>query len=606
LLVAIAFLGLFIVVFERRMPSEGLAVLKEEPLLPIDVEAITRLSVVTRDFKADCVARNGKWRLVRPVETRADAAAVTRILEALNRTVQEEVINVERQTQRGLSLASFGLDVPRARLFVGTEQHQDEVVIGGEVPLTKQVYVMLGASPDVVAASGDIEGAIPLSLDGLRDRAVIPAAFKRISRMEIKHAEGFVQLVFRGGEWRIQQPQEGRADGAAVERLIGDLRQLSMESFGGESLVSDPVSYGFGQDEAVLQVSVWQEGSQEPIELVVGKDKQDKPDLVYARVSDMGAIGLLRKELIAPLMVGVESLDDRRLCDAIPSEVVSVVLRDGETKLVMERQDGGGWVITDPFRRRADAVAVGGLLRRLCNIQAEPVTGLAATNVMLQMNTAVTWRVELSTVPVSNKVTTGMSTEVTPGGAWTYLVATNAGDGSCVVYHEEAHQVLRIRLSDFPGIAAGGEVMPVVNALQYMDRKLLDLDSSKVRRLTLMYDGVEESVVRDAQGRWAADSPPEAKVSDEGVTSVLQGASELRAERVESALVTNLAFYGLGEKATRLTIGLSGSGGIQKTVVLGATTVDGNVYAALQGQDVVFVLRKDMAAALMRRLVVGQ
>jgi hypothetical protein len=53
-----------------------------------------------------------------------------------------------------------------------------------------------------------------------------------------------------------------------------------------------------------------------------------------------------------------------------------------------------------------------------------------------------------------------------------------------------------------------------------------------------------------------------------------------------------------------LTLGLSGAEGIQKTVVIGAETADGNVYAALQGQDVVYVLRKETADALVRSLVI--
>jgi hypothetical protein len=605
LLVAIGVIGLFIVVFERRLPSGRLAVLNAQPLLQVDVASVTRLSVTTPEFKVDCVARNGKWTLVRPVETRADAAGIRRILESLNRTVREEVISVERQTKRGLSLASFGLDVPRARLRVGSEQHQDEVVIGGGVPLTKQVYVMLDQSPEVVAVSRDVEGAIPASLDALRDRGVIPASFKRISRLEVKHSTGFVQLVFRGGEWRLQQPQDARADGAAVERLIGGLRRLSVESFGKESSVFDPVAYGLGRDEAVLQIAVWQEGGVDPIELTVGKAKQDTPDMVYANVSDMGAVCLLKKEFIQPLMVNAEDLRDRRLCDATPSDVVAVELRDGEKKLVMQRQAGVGWMITDPLRMRADMAAVGGLLRRVCGVQAEALTGLAASNVVAQMSTSAIWRVVLSTAPLTNAPVEGSQGVAVPGTTWSYMVAPNPESGACAVYHEESKQVFRIGMNDFPGRLPSGGAAPVADALVYMGRRVLDVDASKVRRITVSREGIEESVVRDSQGRWTADSPPEAAVSDEAVAGVLRALIDVQAERVESASVTNPAAYGLGERAARLTIGLSGAGGIQKTVVIGSEAPDGNVYASLQGQDVVYVLRKDRASSLIRKLVVG-
>lgn len=595
---AIGVLGLFIMLFERGAPGGRLAVLTEQPLLHIDAAAVTRLSVATPEFKAECVARNGKWQMVRPVETRADAAGVRRILESLGRTVRKEVISVEQQTRRGLTAGSFGLDAPRARLNVGSDERQDEVVIGGAVPLMRQVYVMTGQSLDVLAASSDVEGAIPASLDALRDRAVLPAWFERISRLEIRHPAGFVQLTFRGGEWRIQQPQDARADGAAVERLIGVLRRLSVEAFSSEPSSADPAAYGFGRDEAVLQISVWQEGIPEPVEVTMGKAKQDNPDLVYARVSDMGVMCLLKKECIPPLTVTAGALRDRRICDAVPSAVTAVVLRDGEKKLVMQRQAGEGWMITDPLRVKADTALVGGFLRRLCMIQAEPADGVAASNLVFQMSTSATWRVVVSTAAPTNAPAAGSQAVAAPGTTWSYVMATNAQNGTRVVYHEEARQVFRIGTGDFPGN------MPVADALVYMDRRVLNVDPGKVRRLTVVRGGVEESVVRDAQGRWSADSPPDAKVADAAVSVVLRALSEIQADRVESASVTNPASYGLGDRAARLTVGLSGAGGIQKTVAVGGETADGKVYAALQGQDVVFVLPKETAAALIQKLVV--
>ncbi len=604
LLAAIGILGLFIVMFERGSTGGRLAAMPDQPLLNLDVASVTRLSVSTPGVKAECVMRNGKWHLVRPVDTRADAAGVRRLLESLSRTVRKEVISVEQQTRRGLTPASFGLDSPRARLQVGSEERQEEVVIGSEVPLTKQVYVRMGQSEDVVAASRDVEGAIPATLDVLRDRAVIPGWMERISRLEIKHQAGFVQLVFRGGEWRIQQPEAARADGAAVERLIGVLRRLTVESFGLEATVADPVAYGLGRDEAVLQVSVWQEGGVEPIELTVGKTKQDTPELVYARVSDMGMIGLLPKSCIPALTVTAELLRDRRLCDAVPSQVASVVLRDGEKKLVMQRQAGEGWMITDPLRARADVVLVGGFLRRMCELRAEPVGGVEASNLVSQVSTSATWRVVLATKPVTNAPVGGSQAGVGTGATWSYVVATNAQAGTRVVYCEELREIYRIAANDFPGVLPGGKQVPVADALVYMDRRVLDVDPANVRRITVARDGMEESVVRDAQGHWTADSPPDAKVMDDSVAGVLRVLSVMRADRVESASVTNPAAYGLGERAARLTLGLSGTGGIQKTLTVGSETADGKVYAALQGQDVVFVLPKATVAGLIRRLVV--
>ncbi len=601
LAVVVCCLGLFILVFERGMPQGSLGALAESSLLRLDEDAVTRLSVTTVDFTFECALRNGRWRMLSPLATRADAAMIRRMLDALRSSVRREVIDLPRQKQRGLTPASFGLDVPRARVNVGTEQKQEEVFIGSPVPLSDQVYVMLEKGGSVIAASRDIEGVIPAGLDLLRDRMVMPADFGKVVRLEVKHAGGFLQLAFRGGEWRLQQPQEARADAAAVERLIGVLRGLRVEQFVSESAYADPVAYGMGREDAVLEISAWQDGRAERIDLTVGKVKEDSPGLVYARVGDMGGICLLAAGEVSRLAVRADSMLDRRLCDATPAEVASLVLRDGEQKLVLQRQGAEEWMIAEPLRARADASRVGGTLKRLCSLQAEPLLGDAVTNAMAVLSTSAVWRVVLSTIPAVAGTTNGAAAAELPAGrTWSYVFLKDAAGGWRWVLDEASRQVSRVKPTDFPDGVWSGAAEEV---LGYMDRTVLDVDPANVRRFVRSGEGVEESVVRDAAGRWTAESPPEARVQEDVVAGLVAMIRDIKAVRIESAAATHLAEYGLTEGASRLTVGLAGAGGIQKTLVFGAATKDENVYATVRGQDVVFVLRRETVAALTRKLV---
>lgn len=604
LAVVVCALGLFILVFERGMPQGSLGALAESSLLKLNPDAVTRLSITTADFSVECALRGGRWRILSPVATRADGAVIRGILDALRRSVRREVIDLPHQKQRGLTPASFGLEAPRARIQVGNEQKQEDVFIGAPVPLSDQVYVMLERGGSVIAASRDIEGSVPAGLNPLRDRQVIPADFGKIVRLEIKHPGGFLQLALRGGEWRLQQPQEARADGAAVERLIGTLRGLRVEDFLSESAFADLVAYGMGREDAVLEISAWQDGRPERIDLTVGKVKEDAKELVYAKVGDIGGICLLPAEPVSRLAVRADSMRDRRLCDATPAEVASLVLRDGERKLVLQRQGAEEWTIADPIRARADSGMVGATLKRLCSMPAEPLPGAAATNAMSLMATSAAWRVVLSTAPAGAGSTNAAGAgEVPAGRSWSYVFLKEPVEGWRLVLDEGARQVSRVKPADFPGGMWSGESGDQTQLLAYMDRKVLDVDPANVRRLVRSGEGVEESVVRDAAGRWAAESPPEARVSEEAVVALVGILHDIRAVRIESAAATNLSVYGFSDGASRLTVGLAGSGGIQKVLVFGAATKEGDVYATVRGQDVVFVLRRETVAALTRKLV---
>jgi len=326
---------------------------------------------------------------------------------------------------------------------------------------------------------------------------------------------------------------------------------------------------------------------------------------VYARVSDMGGICLLPKDVVDRLAVSADSLRDCRLCDATPAAVQSLVLRDGERKLVFRRQAAEEWMITDPVRARADAGKVGGILRQVCGLAAEPLSGVAASNAVAQMATSAAWRVVLSTAQAGAAATNGAAAESAAAGrTWSYAVAREVAGGWRTVLYEEGLQALRVRAEDFPGgLWEEGAGSPA-DALAYMDRRVFYVEPANVRRLTLAGGGVEESVVRDAAGRWTAESPPEAKISEESVSELMRLLNEVRAVRIEAMAAGDPAKYGLADRASRLTIGLAGAGGIQKTLVFGAATPDGNTYAAIRGQDVVFVLRRETVAALTRKLVV--
>jgi hypothetical protein len=88
------------------------------------------------------------------------------------------------------------------------------------------------------------------------------------------------------------------------------------------------------------------------------------------------------------------------------------------------------------------------------------------------------------------------------------------------------------------------------------------------------------------------------------VKDVLFHIANLRSIRIESHNPESLAPFGLDQSAVRLTLGLSGDGGIQKTVIMGFRSRTDGIYAMVQGQDVVFVLEKGLADLLSRDLVV--
>ena len=172
------------------------------------------------------------------------------------------------------------------------------------------------------------------------------------------------------------------------------------------------------------------------------------------------------------------------------------------------------------------------------------------------------------------------------------------------MFGEEAGAIYKVSSDDLSKMWRRLAAHPVfADPLAYMDCLMLDLNPQQVRRITLTREGREETVTSGLDGSWTVDSPPGGQVVEGAIPSLLTMAANLQAERIETLVTTNLASFKLNEAAIRVTFGLSGSSGIQKTVLIGDGDGRKGVYSMIQGQDVVFVLKKETTEAFVRPLV---
>lgn len=607
LLVCVVLTGLFIVVFEKSSDQAVRTLPLNSPLLHFRPELITRLSLSSGSNAVDCVRRDGAWFLTRPLETRADAARISRVLDAVFRARRQEIVDPARREKRRLTLASFGLEPPRARLVLGTEAYTDEILLGDEAPLGNLVYLLLNDEKDVVGATLALPAVLPLVPDEFRDRAVFPVSVKQAIRLEVKHAEGFFQLALKDGIWRIQQPFDARADADRVERLWRVLESLKIEGSREAAAQADPAAYGLGTDEAALQVSVWTEGRREPLVVTVGKARQDNPALLFAKISDMEALCEVSRDILSLQSVQAASLRDRRLCEADLSAVQYLMLRDDDSKVVMEKAATGLWMITEPLRAPANARTVGALLKAVSVLQGEEVRGGQPGSTIPPEVEGLPCRLVVASQAPGNTLTNAPGTVSEVPASWSCRMNwPGSGTASNLVYVEEARMLYQVpaeSLAKFWRKVAGHDRPVFADPLAYMDCRMLDVVPQQVRRITLVRQGREETVTSGQDGAWSVDSPPEGQIVEGAIPALLALASDLQAERIHSVVSTNLAPYKLDESAIRVTFGLSGAGGIQKTVLVGGTDGRDGVYAMVQGRDVVFVLKKDVATAIVRSLV---
>jgi Domain of unknown function (DUF4340) len=96
-------------------------------------------------------------------------------------------------------------------------------------------------------------------------------------------------------------------------------------------------------------------------------------------------------------------------------------------------------------------------------------------------------------------------------------------------------------------------------------------------------------------------STTEGEVPDtDRIDFIVNAVAKLVALRFVEEDPRDLVQYGLHEPARQLTLGLSGAAGINKVLLIGARSGEFELFAMIQGTDVVFTLPGDLVEMLFK------
>ncbi len=585
LLVAVLFTGAFyaFVVFRDRASSSG-SPAEGVLLLKLDPDTTDLLKVETAAWQVECRKVKGHWRLVSPLQGAADVGVVERILVELSLLPREEVATPAQIRLRGLTLTSYGLDAPSARITVRSGSALPvTVLVGALAPFPSSLFVKRVDEPDVITTRTNILAALPRDVVLFRDRRLFEGDVGSVVRVDLERRNGgFVQMALENGEWRIRQPFADRADGLRVQALLRDLLATEVEDvISAEHL--DPAAYGLGPDAVESTLTIWMSGEETGTRVELGRAADPGHRRVCARIGGTGPILVADTNLFGLLSFRGQDFRDRSRLRFDPDAIRGVSLEAGELRMAARRAEGVLWQLTEPIQARGDAERIRTFLNGLTGLMAtgfEEGAGLLVEAPPLCQ--ARLWTGDVS--PTSSPAASGLTLRVL--GAVSGEDRYRADTGTGVVFFVAGAEVRRI---------FGPE--PFWEPLRFRDREMLSLNRESIKRITLTRGEVEQRVDRDDKGRWLAHDGR--AVRNEAVESMAGAAAALRAIRLENPDPGRADGYGFQTPAARIGFGLGGGEGIQKTLIIGLSDAEGNRYVQVQGQDLLFLISPAMAEILM-------
>ena len=279
------------------------------------------------------------WRIVAPIEARADEAALEALVGRL--TTLRALRTV---TPDGGDGATFGLAPPSTRLELSREGGASLALeLGARNEFDGSSFARIAGTPRVFSIDAATRKALELGLDALRDRRVVPARDTEITSLALTSPTNRWTLRRDGPKrWRLDQPGSLRADTAAVRVVLFAATDWRGQRVAAES--GDPAAFGIGAPDGTRLVFGLLDGRS--IEVEVGW----KDGKVYVRPDGAATIWEVSAGFLPRLDVPAEGLVDRTALGFDRDAVREWKLEAGAEVFVVQRKPGAeaGWQLLQP------------------------------------------------------------------------------------------------------------------------------------------------------------------------------------------------------------------------------------------------------------------
>ncbi len=373
-IVGIVFLGLlgFVYFYEIKGGEERKeAAEKAKELLSFSEHEANRLELDHGDTLVVLEKESSKWQLKAPIKAMADQDAVERLLNNLQESERERVIEDSVQVVADANLAAkYKLDTPRLKVVLGTSSGtSDTLFFGGDSPTERFTYVQqAGSNPQIFTVRAWRYDNLAKGIFDIRDRRVL--IFDSAEVEEIRLSDGKTVLAKNeSGEWHLQAPVQALADADQITNLLSSLSNAKAEGF--------PVEESA---DAVLDNYGLNEGKRTTISLLVGADRAEKRlhlgdeyigGLYFANDMSRRPIMLVDSTVAANLTKTGDELRDKKICRFEKDLIDKIEVLRAVDALVAQKDTADVWHLVSPPERKAKSWRLNTLVSDIADIEVE-------------------------------------------------------------------------------------------------------------------------------------------------------------------------------------------------------------------------------------------
>jgi len=205
--------------------------LRDKALVKFDRDKVTGIEVNADGKTVEFTKSGNDWRMVKPLDTRADFSAVEGLIGRLE-SAQMKSIAPEAS---GGDLKKYGLDKPSVSANIHLGSARATVLLGGKGD--SGVYARDGSRPDVMTVDNSLVDDLKKPADDYRKKDVFD--FRAFNATKVELTRNSQTVVFERvkgqdnapDKWRRVSPNPGDPDTRKVETLLAGLADMRATAF---------------------------------------------------------------------------------------------------------------------------------------------------------------------------------------------------------------------------------------------------------------------------------------------------------------------------------------------------------------------------------------
>lgn len=562
---------------------------RSKDVVEINKDKVSKIELVLQEKRVLCEKKDKIWRLLSPVEDRADPDTLKEIVDKIDELKKESFV---RDNVKDFS--EWGLDKPayKIALWTGAQQASVEILLGKKTD--SRLYAMTRGTPSIYTVKDDILDKIDKDLKEFRDPKLERFTKDDVTQISIECEDKSV-LLHRDNEdqdWKMTKPEEMEADDDEGDDFLDDLSDLDIEDWV-EDKPKDLAKYGLDKPWATITLT---EGGKVKEEngkktqptpstqktIIIGKSKDDKTR--YAKRKDEPNIFLVKSEDLKALPKGYLAFISKEIFDFSTSDVKKITLeRDG--KLLIAKREEDSWNLLSPVKAKADKSNIDDILWDLDDLEAEEMVSTDTSKLkdygLEKPSVKITLLLEEEQEEEKKKVEKEL----------TLLVGKKTDDDNYYAL-------------DKNGKYNGKYIFTIADYIyddlkeELKDRTIADFSASDATQLILTYPDLK-IVCEKKDDKWTIKEPPDKKADSSKIKDIIDTLHDLKCERYVQYQARDLAKYGLDKPQLTVTCKVEDK---EELLLHIGKQEDDNFYCRKGDSREVFILDKSTAEDIMKKL----